>query len=606
MNSKIPHGIFTKARLIARGLSEADIQKAIREKLVIVRGDGTLQSRAPKIGEGRDPLYDSVREAVELPSGTTVQQIKDGKPVRRQIVKRNGSKYSVIDPDTKQIEDVDEKDLAAVDEKDDKSKPGAPVPNVVKESNNGVYRFTHPNARAVVVNAKNATEAYKKLQLTHEYYYHRDDKWKLAESEDLEEGRGLRTITKAEALKLLKFPAPSATGKKYRKTSWEGDELVRQPIGCLIDKAREIQLSDADDAAIILRFNNPKEPGYGKFVELTCESFSGQEGRKFSSYNNWKSTVKREYPLARFTGDKDIDEAHISRDHSLNGTVIVSVGEWDGEEGIIHRVNTGKKALADSLLEGDGQPGYDVPEDMTVEGLERLLKKNGLTHIDVGNTSPDRLHGSGVAGGRARAVAAALNKSLKSTDLKFRVNTRGDSVFVVIWHGAKSESTSVTEDTKYLVWVDEGEGAGWEEQGDGPLTLKQAERITREVKSECGCKAQFLPVGQKPTHKPVAEALLDGDPATGPTFAELTRAGEGKHRVNYELEKMTRNAYFDAIPLPAIAKIFSDNGLPTDALDGVYTGREGRVSVPVVDGLQFTMTWHKMRSGRYEIVAYLS
>lgn len=47
--------------------------------------------------------------------------------------------------------------------------------------------------------------------------------------------------------------------------------------------------------------------------------------------------------------------------------------------------------------------------------------------------------------------------------------------------------------TKYIVWINEG--AGWEEQGEGPLTLKQAERIAREIRQDCGCRALVRPVG---------------------------------------------------------------------------------------------------------------
>jgi hypothetical protein len=41
-----------------------------------------------------------------------VSNIKDGKKRKLQIVKKSGSKYTVVDPETKSIEDVDEKDIA--------------------------------------------------------------------------------------------------------------------------------------------------------------------------------------------------------------------------------------------------------------------------------------------------------------------------------------------------------------------------------------------------------------------------------------------------------------------------------------------------------------
>lgn len=49
---------------------------------------------------------------------------------------------------------------------------------------------------------------------------------------------------------------------------------------------------------------------------------------------------------------------------------------------------------------------------------------------------------------------------------------------------------------KYIVWVkDDGR---WQEQGDGPLTKKEAERIAGEIRRECRCPAKVLPVGMEP------------------------------------------------------------------------------------------------------------
>jgi hypothetical protein len=41
--------------------------------------------------------------------------------------------------------------------------------------------------------------------------------------------------------------------------------------------------------------------------------------------------------------------------------------------------------------------------------------------------------------------------------------------------------------------------------------------------------------------------------------------------------------------------------------EGIYCGREGRISEQVGERTWFTMTWHRMEvTGRYEIVSYLS
>jgi hypothetical protein len=55
---------------------------------------------------------------------------------------------------------------------------------------------------------------------------------------------------------------------------------------------------------------------------------------------------------------------------------------------------------------------------------------------------------------------------------------------------------------KYIVWINEGNR--WEEQGEGPMTLKQAERIAREIRSECRCRAKYLPVGVESVNTRVA------------------------------------------------------------------------------------------------------
>ena len=52
--------------------------------------------------------------------------------------------------------------------------------------------------------------------------------------------------------------------------------------------------------------------------------------------------------------------------------------------------------------------------------------------------------------------------------------------------------------TRHIVWIKERGKATWEEQGDGPLTLKQAERIAKEIRKECGVPTKVLPAGSTP------------------------------------------------------------------------------------------------------------
>ncbi len=50
---------------------------------------------------------------------------------------------------------------------------------------------------------------------------------------------------------------------------------------------------------------------------------------------------------------------------------------------------------------------------------------------------------------------------------------------------------------KYIVWIKE-DGA-WVEQGDGPMTQLQANRVASEIRKDCGCAAKVLPVGMEPS-----------------------------------------------------------------------------------------------------------
>lgn len=52
---------------------------------------------------------------------------------------------------------------------------------------------------------------------------------------------------------------------------------------------------------------------------------------------------------------------------------------------------------------------------------------------------------------------------------------------------------------KFVVWVREDTSVfGWEEQGDGPMSQKEAERIAREIKQDCGVRTLVRPEGWQP------------------------------------------------------------------------------------------------------------
>jgi len=68
---------------------------------------------------------------------------------------------------------------------------------------------------------------------------------------------------------------------------------------------------------------------------------------------------------------------------------------------------------------------------------------------------------------------------------------------------------------KYIVWVKEN--GKWVEQGDGPLTEKQATRIAREIRTDCRVQTRVLPVGAIPAVREgrvITIPALPGDPFT--------------------------------------------------------------------------------------------
>jgi hypothetical protein len=88
-----------------------------------------------------------------------------------------------------------------------------------------------------------------------------------------------------------------------------------------------------------------------------------------------------------------------------------------------------------------------------------------------------------------------------------------------------------------------------------------------------------------------------------------------KGRVNPEDRKRSRKVnealyqiglkFWDYIPKYEIDSALVDNGF--DATEpAIYCGRDGSIHEPVGHGKFLSLTWHKMDSGRYEIVAYLN
>ena len=79
--------------------------------------------------------------------------------------------------------------------------------------------------------------------------------------------------------------------------------------------------------------------------------------------------------------------------------------------------------------------------------------------------------------------------------------------------------------------------------------------------------------------------------------ASRKQANDALHRLS--------TVYHDSLPIFDIDRILGFAGFdPTEP--AIYCGREGRSHEQVGPRTWFTMTWHKMESGRYEVIAYVS
>lgn len=101
-----------------------------------------------------------------------------------------------------------------------------------------------------------------------------------------------------------------------------------------------------------------------------------------------------------------------------------------------------------------------------------------------------------------------------------------------------------------------------------------------------------------------------------------------KKQVNTTIARITKPTYFDGIPLGAIREGLYEHGivlLQEDQTEwsGIFTGREGQANIALgfintkykgnndidtyeeIVNAALTITWYKMTSGKYEIVAYI-
>lgn len=87
--------------------------------------------------------------------------------------------------------------------------------------------------------------------------------------------------------------------------------------------------------------------------------------------------------------------------------------------------------------------------------------------------------------------------------------------------------------------------------------------------------------------------------------AERRKRARLLKQVNDALYKLGHNVYHDSVPLGLVDEILSHaefDPLP----EMILCGREGRLHEPVGHNRWLTLTWYKMESGRYEVIAYVS
>ncbi len=63
--------------------------------------------------------------------------------------------------------------------------------------------------------------------------------------------------------------------------------------------------------------------------------------------------------------------------------------------------------------------------------------------------------------------------------------------------------------------------------------------------------------------------------------------------------------YWESIPLSLIDMALVDNGF-TELEGAIYCGRDGQTSEQIGERTWLALSWHKMESGKYEVVAYVN
>ena len=77
-----------------------------------------------------------------------------------------------------------------------------------------------------------------------------------------------------------------------------------------------------------------------------------------------------------------------------------------------------------------------------------------------------------------------------------------------------------------------------------------------------------------------------------------------RRHANDELYTLGRS-YHEGLALNEIDRILHTNGF-AGMEPGIYCGRDGQVHEQVGTRTWITLVWHKMESGRYEVIAYVN
>lgn len=90
----------------------------------------------------------------------------------------------------------------------------------------------------------------------------------------------------------------------------------------------------------------------------------------------------------------------------------------------------------------------------------------------------------------------------------------------------------------------------------------------------------------------------------GLTFDNRSQEKRAMAAVNRKLHTLGQR-YHKGLPLAEVSAMLTEEGF-SGMSDGVYCGSEGRVHEQVGPHTWLALSWYRMESGRYEIVAYLS